>query len=131
MKDRVFKLRSICCKEIFLSPSQGMMPELLRLFFRSEFGLTTRAHAPKNRSYRYGDFIMQNGDYPLPKLRGGNYNLGIYKSEWKSSDVRFWKKKGAICFFDLHDSLESWKRLFDDLLGGKSPFGTPRLKKKV
>jgi hypothetical protein len=74
---------------------------------------------------------MQNGDYPLPKLRGGNYSLGIYKSEWKSSDVRFWKIKGATCFFDLHDSLESWKRLFDDLVGGKSPSGTPRLKKKV
>jgi hypothetical protein len=108
-----------------------MMPELLRLFFVGEIGVKAKAVAQRNRSYRYGDFIMHNGDYPLPKLRGCNYRLGVYKSDWRSIDICFWKRKGATSFFDLHDSLVSWKSLFQDMVGGKSPFGTPRLKKKI
>jgi hypothetical protein len=131
VNDRVFKLRSICCKEIFLSPSQGMLPELLRLFFVGEIGVKAKTIAVENRCYRYGDFIMHNGNYPLPKLKGRNYHLGVYKSDWRSIDICFWKRKGATSFFDLHDSLVSWKNLFLDMVGGKSPFGTPRLKKKI
>jgi len=108
-----------------------MMPELLRIFFLSHFGLQAKAHALKNRPYRYGDFIIHNGDYPLPKIKGKNYCLGIYKSDWNTTKITFWKRAGATSFFDLNDPLESWIVLFKDMVGGKSPFGTISLKKKI
>ena len=49
------------------------MPELLRIFFLSHFGLIVKAHPLKNRAYRCGDFIMHNGDYPMGKIRGKNF----------------------------------------------------------
>ena len=116
---------------MFLFPSQGMMPELLRIFFLSQFGLKAKAHALKNRPYRYGDFIIHNGDYPLPKIKGKNYCLGIYKSDWNTTKITFWKRAGATSFFDMNDPLESWIVLFKEMVGGKSPFGTISLKKKI
>ena len=121
----------ICCKNVFLSPSEGMMPELLRIFFLSHFGLKAKAHPSKSRTYRYGDFIMHNGDYPLPKLKGTKYCLGIYKSDWNTTKILFWKRAGATSFFDLNDPLESWIVLFKEMVAGKSPFGTISLKKKI
>ena len=131
MKRSSAKKNLICCKNVFLSPSQGMMPELLRIFFLSHFGLKAKAHPSKSRSYRYGDFIMHNGDYPLPKIKGKNYCLGIYKSDWNTVKILFWKRAGATSFFDLNDPLESWIVLFKEMVGGKSPFGTISLKKKI
>ena len=131
MKRSSAKKNPICCKNVFLSPSRGMMPELLRIFFLSHFGLKAKAHALKNRPYRYGDFIIHNGDYPLPKIKGKNYCLGIYKSDWNTTKITFWKRAGATSFFDLNDPLESWIVLFKEMVGGKSPFGTINLKKKI
>ena len=131
MKRSSAKKNPICCKNVFLSPSQGMMPELLRIFFLRHFGLKAKAHSLTNRGYRYGDFIMHNGDYPLPKIKGKNYCLGIYKSDWTTTDILFWKRAGATSFFDLNDPLESWNILFKEMVGGKSPFGTISLKKKI
>jgi hypothetical protein len=131
MKHRVAKKNAICCKNVFLSPSQGMMPELLRIFFLSHFGLEAKAHPAKSRAYRRGDFIMHNADYPLPKLKGKNYCLGIYKSDWNTEKILFWKRTGATSFFDLNDPLESWIVLFKEMVSGKSPFGTISLKKKI
>jgi len=74
------------------------MPELLRLFFRSEFGLKTKTLAPKNRSYRYGDFIMQNGDYPLPKLRGVITTLEFTSRNGKQATFVFGKEKEPLVF---------------------------------
>jgi len=125
------KKNPICCKNMFLSPSQGMMPELLRIFFLSHFGLKAKAHPSKNRTYRYGDFILHNGDYPLSKIKGKNFCLGIYKSDWSTGDILFWKRAGATSFFDLNDPLESWKILFKNMAAGRSPFGTVSLKKKI
>jgi hypothetical protein len=131
MKQPSAKKNPLCCKNMFLSPSQGMMPELLRIFFLRHFGIKSEAHPLKNRNYRYGDFIMHNGDYPLPKIKGKNYCLGIYKSDWTTTDILFWKRAGATSFFDLNDPLESWNILFKEMVGGKSPFGTISLKKKI
>ena len=131
MKRRSAKKNPICCKNVFLSPSQGMMPELLRIFFLKHFGLKAKAHPSKSRAYQYGDFIMHNGDYPLPKIKGKNYCLGIYKSDWSTTKILFWKRAGATSFFDLNDPLESWIVLFKEMVGGKSPFGTISLKKKI
>jgi hypothetical protein len=108
-----------------------MMPELLRIFFLRHFGLKAKAHQSKNRAYRYGDFIMHDGDYPLPKIKGKNYCLGIYKSDWNTVKILFWKRAGATSFFDLNDPLESWIVLFKEMVGGKSPFGTISLKNKI
>ena len=131
MKLRVTKKNAICCKNVFLSPSQGMMPELLRIFFLKHFGLKAKAHPEKSRAYRRGDFIMHNGDYPLPKLKGKNYCLGIYKSDWNTTKITFWKRAGATSFFDLNDPLESWIVLFKEMARKKSPFGTISLKKNI
>ena len=131
MKLRVTKKNAICCKNVFLSPSQGMMPELLRIFFLKHFGLKVKAHPEKSRAYRRGDFIMHNGDYPLQKLKGKNYCLGIYKSDWNTVKILFWKRAGGTSFFDLNDPLESWVVLLKEMVGGKSPFGTISLKKKI
>jgi hypothetical protein len=131
MKRTSAKKNPICCKNVFLSPSQGMMPELLRIFFLKHFGLKAKAHPEESRAYRRGDFIMHNGDYPLPKLKGKNYCLGIYKSDWNTVKILFWKRAGAISFFDLNDPLESWVVLLEEMVGGKSPFGTISLKKKI
>ena len=131
MKTSSAKRNPICCKNVFLSPSQGMMPELLRIFFLRHFGLKAKAHQSKNRAYRYGDFIMHDGDYPLPKIKGKNYCLGIYKSDWNTVKILFWKRAGATSFFDLNDPLESWIVLFKEMVGGKSPFGTISLKNKI
>jgi hypothetical protein len=125
------KKNPICCKNVFLSPSQGMMPELLRIFFLSHFGLKASAHPSKSRSYRYGDFILHNGDYPLPKIKGKNYCLGIYKSDWNTTKITFWKLAGATSFFDLSDPLESWIVLFEEMIAAKPPFGTISLQKKI
>ena len=105
------------------------MPELLRIFFLSHFGLIVKAHPLKNRAYRCGDFIMHNGDYPLTKIKGKNFCFGIYKSDWNTADILFWRKAGATSFFVLHDPLESWKTLFKDMVGGEPPFVTNSLKK--
>ena len=107
------------------------MPELLRIFFLSHFRLIVKVHPLKNRAYRCGDFIMHNGDSPLEKIKGKNFCLGIYKSDWRLTDILFWKKAGATSFFDLLDPMESWKILFKEMVGGKSPFGTNSLKKKI
>ena len=131
MKHSSAKKNPICCKNVYLSPSRGLMPELLRIFFMTYFGLKAKAHPSKNRAYRYADFIMHNGDYPLPKIKGKNYCLGIYKSDWTTTDILFWKRAGATSFFDLNDPLESWKILFKEMVGGKSPFGTISLKKMI
>ena len=74
---------------------------------------------------------MHNGDYPLPKLNGKNYCLGVYKSDWNTTKNTFWKRTGATSFFDLNDPLESWIVLFKEMAGEKSPFGTISLKKKI
>jgi len=108
-----------------------MMNELLFTFFKSYFGFNAKRHLSKNRVYRYGDFIMHGGDCPLTKIKGKNYCLGIYKSEWRPADILFWKKVGATSFFDLNDTIESWKILFKGMVGGKSPFGTNSLEKKI
>lgn len=131
MKRTSAKKNPIFCKNVFLSPSQGMMPELLRIFFLKHFGLKAKSHSEKSRAYRRGDFIMHNGDYPLPKLMGKNYCLGIYKSDWNTAKILFWKRAGATSFFDLNDPLESWVVLLKEMVGGKSPFGTISLKKKI
>jgi hypothetical protein len=107
------------------------MPELLRIFFLSHFGLKASAHPSKSRSYRYGDFILHNGDYPLPKIKGKNYCLGIYKSDWNTTKITFWKLAGATSFFDLSDPLESWIVLFEEMIAAKPPFGTISLQKKI
>jgi len=41
---------------------------------------------------------MHNGDYPLEKIRGKNFCLGIYKSDWNMADILFWSKAGATSF---------------------------------
>ena len=74
---------------------------------------------------------MHIGDCPLTKIKGKNYCLGIYKSDWRPSDILFWKKVGATSFFDLNDPMESWKILFKEMVAGKSLFGTNSLKKKI
>ena len=74
---------------------------------------------------------MHNGDYPLPKIIGKNYRLGLYRSDWNATKVLFWKIAGATSFFDLNDPLESWIVLFKEMVVGKSPFGTTSLKKKI
>lgn len=131
MKRHSEKKIQICCKNMFLSPSQGMMPEMLRIFFLKSFRLKAKAHIAKGRAYRRGDFIMHNGDYPLPKLKGKNYCLGIYSSDWNTGKILFWKRAGATSFFDLNDPLKSWIVLLKQMVGGKSPFGTISLKKKI
>jgi len=131
MKPLAEMKKKICCKKVFLSPSQGMMPELLRIFFLEHFGLKARAHPAKSRPYRRGDFIMHNGDYPLPKLKGRKYCLGIYKADWNTVKILFWKRAGATSFFDLSDPLESWIVLFNEIFSGKTPLGTMSLKKKI
>jgi hypothetical protein len=131
MKRPSGKENPICCKNIFLSPSEGTMAELLRIFFLGHFGLIVKVHPLRNRAYRCGDFIMHNGDYPMGKIRGKNFCLGIYKSDWSLADILFWKKAGATSFFDLHDPLESWKTLFKDMVGGEPPFVTTSLKQKI
>jgi hypothetical protein len=108
-----------------------MMNELLYIFFKSNFGFKAKRHLSKNRVYRYGDFIMHSGDCPLTKIKGKNYCLGIYRSDWRPAEILFWKKVGATSFFDLNDPMESWKILFKEMVGGKSPFGTNSLKKKI
>jgi hypothetical protein len=108
-----------------------MMPELLRFFFLKHFGIKAKPYSLKGRAYRYGDFIMHNGDYPLPKIKGKDFCLGIYKSDWNTTKITFWKRAGATSFFDLNDPLESWIVLFKEMVGGKSPFGTISLKKKI
>jgi len=67
----------------------------------------------------------------LAKIKGKHYCLGIYKSDWTTTDILFWKRAGATSFFDLNDPLESWKILFKAMVGGKSPFGTISLKKMI
>jgi hypothetical protein len=94
-----------------------MMPELLRIFFLKHFGLKVKPRPEKSRDYRRGDFIMHNGDYPLPKLKGKNYCLGIYKSDWNTTKITFWKRAGATSFFDLNDPLESWIAQFNEMAG--------------
>ena len=120
-----------CSKNVFLSPCHGMTPELLRIFFLKHFGLKAKMHPAKKRAYRRGDYIMHNGDYPLPKLMGKNYCLGIYKSDWNTTEITFWKRAGATSFFDLSDPIESWIVLFKEMVGGKSPFVTISVKKKI
>ena len=131
MKRTSAKKNPICCKNVFLSPSQGMMPELLRIFFLKHFGIKAKPYSLKGRAYRSGDYIMHNGDYPLPKINGKSYSLGVYKSDWNKTKVFFWKIAGATSFFDLNDPLESWIVLLKEMAGGKSPFGTTSLKKKI
>ena len=131
MKHTSEKEIQMCCKNVYLSPSKGMMPELLRIFFLKHFGFKAKAYPAKSRTYRYGDFIMHNGDYPLPKIKGKNYRLGVYRSDWNTTKVLFWKIAGATSFFDLNDPLESWIVLFKEMVGRKSPFGTTSLKKKI
>ena len=131
MKRTSAKKNPICCKNVFLSPSQGMMPELLRIFFLKHFGIKAKPYSLKGRAYRYGDFIMHNGDYPLPKIKGKDFCLGIYKSDWNRTKILFWTRAGATSFFDLNDPLESWIVLFKEMVGGKSPFGTISLKIKL
>jgi hypothetical protein len=108
-----------------------MMPELLRIFFLKHFGIKAKPYSLKGRAYRYGDFIMHNGDYPLPKIKGKDLCLGIYKSDWNKTKILFWTRAGATSFFDLNDPLESWIVLFKEMVGGKSPFGTISLKIKL
>ena len=130
MKRSSAKKEKICCKNVYLSSSVGMMTELLRFFFLKHFGLKAKTHPSKGHAYRSVDFILHNGDYPLPRINGMNYCLGVYKSDWNTSKVLFWKKAGATSFLDLNDPLESWIVLLKEMAGGKSPFGTARLKKK-